>query len=661
MKMKLCVLEINSMYALANENSSITVKENSLYLEGFQAYIVLDWVTDRSRLCKTIIVYTGNPNDRIHVCSINFLSPKREDYGQTIENLFKQYKIDKAKPKTLANNDVIMVTELISFPTSLSTLRLIDGDYESHKEKLYININLKKFGCGGRGILTLNEPSDAQKDKFYQLFDIHPSVPFNFAIIELGKIIQISLYFLGMIVETKCDDGLLCDETLTAIRRFYTTMSSYDTEIDSNLCSPALIKEIIRQIVDLKFKLHVLGYQSTKDPFQFPNNFERQIIAFKKNNNLKMSGEKSAELNESTIIKINEIYKNSIASSKHKYKSLNEKNDFSFYFQHINIDRLKYLLSGKKKNINENIKSMDNLKNIFSNSIMKLNDIKRNNSNSQAPQDIERLDRKIHDIYIKEDYYDYDEESNDIYSIENENETVENEIKNEENIQVSDNESIKQKDQELILSQIVYLNHSNSVIESRTRQKIEEIENIKLIDENENQNLKIDNYRNFIEENMLINKIKEYQKSKHNHSLNNRYLRKTKSYSDLYETRKSLENNDKIIKIGLKSYIAIEKVMNVEKQCKNSINNIKTNIKDYGSIIEKCREIYKKRSEESNKILMEINQINSNQSKLLSSLQDVDMFLSKQTYNISSIEEKLGDMEELISQFKNRISKLPAL
>ncbi|ORY26544.1 hypothetical protein LY90DRAFT_103239 [Neocallimastix californiae] len=304
---------------------------------------------------------------------------------------------------------------------------------------------------------------------------------------------------------------------------------------------------------------------------------------------------------------------------------------------------------------------MDNLKNIFSNSIMKLNDIKRNNSNSQAPQDIERLDRKIHDIYIKEDYYDYDEESNDIYSIENENETVENEIKNEENIQVSDNESIKQKDQELILSQIVYLNHSNSVIESRTRQKIEEIENIKLIDENENQNLKIDNYRNFIEENMLINKIKEYQKSKHNHSLNNRYLRKTKSYSDLYETRKSLENNDKIIKIGLKSYIAIEKVMNVEKQCKNSINNIKTNIKDYGSIIEKCREIYKKRSEESNKILMEINQINSNQSKLLSSLQDVDMFLSKQTYNISSIEEKLGDMEELISQFKNRISKLPAL
>jgi len=65
MKMKLCLLEINSIYKLMNENSSILIKENSLYLEGFQAYIVLDWVTDRKRLCKTIVVYTGNPEHKV--------------------------------------------------------------------------------------------------------------------------------------------------------------------------------------------------------------------------------------------------------------------------------------------------------------------------------------------------------------------------------------------------------------------------------------------------------------------------------------------------------------------------------------------------------------------------------------------------------------------
>jgi len=66
MKMKLCMMEINSIYELMNETNSIMIKENSLYLEGFQAYIVLDWVTDRTRLCKTIAVYTGNPEHKVY-------------------------------------------------------------------------------------------------------------------------------------------------------------------------------------------------------------------------------------------------------------------------------------------------------------------------------------------------------------------------------------------------------------------------------------------------------------------------------------------------------------------------------------------------------------------------------------------------------------------
>lgn len=77
------------------------------------------------------------------------------------------------------------------------------------------------------------------------------------------------------------------------------------------------------------------------------------------------------------------------------------------------------------------------------------------------------------------------------------------------------------------------------MVEIRTRQIVENFENYEINDKS--LHLKVKDYRKFIEESMLINKIKEYQKSKHNHSLNNKYLRKTKSYSDLYETRKSLE------------------------------------------------------------------------------------------------------------------------
>ncbi|ORX43754.1 hypothetical protein BCR36DRAFT_140130 [Piromyces finnis] len=650
MKMKLCMMEIKSIYELMNENNSIMIKENSLYLEGFQAYIVLDWVTDRTRLCKTIAVYTGNPEHKIHVCSVCFLSPNKEDYSGTIENLFSQYEKDKAKPKALANNNIIMVTDLISFPTSLTTLLLTDGDYENNKLPLYININLKKFGCSGRGILTLKEPSATQKDKFYQLYDIHPSVPFNIAIMELGKIVQISLYFLGLLLTPKCDDGLMCDQTNTAINSYITIFGSFDTEIDST------IRDIIREIVDLKFKLHVLGYQSTKDPFQFPNNFERQIIAFKRNNGLRISGVRSAELDPDTIKHINTSYINSIASTKHKYKNVNEKNDMSFYFQHINIDRLRYLKSGKKKNINDNTKSMDNLKNIFSNSIMKLNDIKKNNS--LQPSIPEKSSRRFFDIYNDNDFSD-NEEIDDIYNSNVENDINETSEK-ENNVQVMENDNeIESINMEIIKStdSINYLYHSKSMIETRTRQICEEMENFNSLEEI--LQMKKNEYENFIKDSMLIKKVDEYQNSKHNHSLNYLKLRKSKSCSDFFETRNNIEkNSNNVIKINSSSYNKIVNLIKLENSCKEKIDNIKLIIGDYSSIIENFLNVFNKRYDESKNIGNKITHIKENQSKLLETVQDVEMQNTRQVYDISTIEDKLKDMEELIEQFKNRVSKM---
>jgi len=73
--------------------------------------------------------------------------------------------------------------------------------------------------------------SAAQKDKFYQLYNIHPSVPVNFAILELGKIVQMSLYFLGLLLTPKCDDGLLCDQTMTSINSYITLYGSLYNEV----------------------------------------------------------------------------------------------------------------------------------------------------------------------------------------------------------------------------------------------------------------------------------------------------------------------------------------------------------------------------------------------------------------------------------------------
>jgi len=76
------------------------------------------------------------------------------------------------------------------------------------------------------------------------------------------------------------------------------------------------------------------------------------------------------------------------------------------------------------------------------------------------------------------------------------------------------------------------------MVESRTRQKCEAMKNS---EDNDDIIVKAKEYKEYIKDSLLINKVEEYQKSKHNHSLNHQKLRKTKSYSDLFETRKDLE------------------------------------------------------------------------------------------------------------------------
>ena len=77
------------------------------------------------------------------------------------------------------------------------------------------------------------------------------------------------------------------------------------------------------------------------------------------------------------------------------------------------------------------------------------------------------------------------------------------------------------------------------MIETRTRQKCENMDNSE--ENTEHVIMKAKEYKEYIKDSLLINKIGKYYKSKHNHSLNYLKLRKTKSYSDLYETRRDLE------------------------------------------------------------------------------------------------------------------------
>jgi len=51
-----------------------------------------------------------------------------------------------------------MVTSLANFRSDYTVVHIPNGDFMSHREQLFVNINLLRMGCSGRSALTLQEP-----------------------------------------------------------------------------------------------------------------------------------------------------------------------------------------------------------------------------------------------------------------------------------------------------------------------------------------------------------------------------------------------------------------------------------------------------------------------------------------------------------------------
>jgi hypothetical protein len=51
-----------------------------------------------------------------------------------------------------------MVTSLASFRSDYTIVHIPSGNFMEARDQLYVNINLQRMGCSGRGALTLQEP-----------------------------------------------------------------------------------------------------------------------------------------------------------------------------------------------------------------------------------------------------------------------------------------------------------------------------------------------------------------------------------------------------------------------------------------------------------------------------------------------------------------------
>ncbi|BGP18215.1 hypothetical protein JCM10213v2_006272 [Rhodosporidiobolus nylandii] len=147
-------------------------RTGEIELQGYQAWVVEQRVTDRHALLPVIVVLTGDKTDCISVerfelaRSQSLTKEVRARLWDETRAVLKQSgaRINETQQGSLP------ITALPSLPPSLSLVQIPGGDYRSVVFQLYQNINLRRLGLGGRSGLRLSNATPAQQLHFRQSY-----------------------------------------------------------------------------------------------------------------------------------------------------------------------------------------------------------------------------------------------------------------------------------------------------------------------------------------------------------------------------------------------------------------------------------------------------------------------------------------------------------
>ncbi|ORX92939.1 hypothetical protein K493DRAFT_338540 [Basidiobolus meristosporus CBS 931.73] len=326
-------------------------------LEGFQIYIVEQWITNP--------IFTGAPTHTITACVLTVPLELTDEQRKALSRLYDELGQNGAREINTKLGS-IMATNLDQVPTSLNLVSVPDGKYDEHIIDFCVNINLKRLGCSGRSALTLKPPSQVQQDKFHQVYKTSDFHSFRSTVLEVVILAQKGLALLGLYHHSDVD-GLLCDSTLNALQQYYLDFGPFDFEMGDVKLGPQLFASLLSKIITARNKLHSLGYQVGKDPFFDGEQFIAGLSAFqerKKLNQLKY-------LDNQTLKVIDDVYDSSSQQSLNFPKALitffngtfqvNKRissafvivtkptTDLEYLVKNANFDRFKYLWRGKSK------------------------------------------------------------------------------------------------------------------------------------------------------------------------------------------------------------------------------------------------------------------------------------------------------------------------
>ncbi|KAG0251705.1 hypothetical protein BG011_007432 [Mortierella polycephala] len=349
----------------------IRIDTTEARLEGYQIYLVEQWAIERNREVATAVSFTGDPVHRIQVVAITIL--QQDVSCPRLEKVFEKLRKEGARPKEarMTPYGQLFVTNLSLFASSLNIVQVPQGigassagDFDLHQRRFYLNLNLRRMGCSGRSALTSKPPSDAQREKFNQLYRISDSTNFEDTVIRLVNLVQNCLYIFGLFKLSDVD-GLLCNATETGLDAFYNTfLSSKFQKFASpdNVLDPNVLAGMFSKMSNVRGKLQHLVNNVPKDPFAEPTAFINAVKAFQ----IKKPDLKACFLDLKTVEAINTAYQSSFNPQGLKvHKVLKSKiedfsgmtvinpegetTDLEVFAKHIHSESLKQVWRGKPK------------------------------------------------------------------------------------------------------------------------------------------------------------------------------------------------------------------------------------------------------------------------------------------------------------------------
>lgn len=286
------------------EDVSTTVLARRHKLEGYELYIVEQWVVSRTHPTFTICTYTGDTSKSILV-NVLAVPHDQSTWSNRLKVYFDAVSQSYAREKETSLG-TLMVTNLSGFPSALNVIAVADGDVKKHREDFIVNENLKRMGCAGRAAMSLQYPQASTMNKFHHMYRTSEKVPLYSSVMELVRFCQLALVLYGKLDEIYAD-GLLCDITERAISEWWNEIGIdfHNVEPNDGILGPTTVSALLGLVIGAHNRLKETGAPVGKDPIDLPG-MKRAIAHFQKANKM----ERSRRLDRATLDRLHRVTAN---------------------------------------------------------------------------------------------------------------------------------------------------------------------------------------------------------------------------------------------------------------------------------------------------------------------------------------------------------------